>query len=222
MRVFIVCCHPEPQSFNAAMFRAACATITSAGHEVRTSDLYAMRFDPVSDRRNFNTVAEPSCFGQQAEELYACEHNGFTATIEAEITKLEWCDLLIWQFPLWWFGLPATLKGWVDRVFVMGRVYGRGQTYEKGRFRGKRALLSVTTGAPEESFRSGGRHGDIAGMLRPIQRGILQFTGFQVLAPQIVYAPAGMSLDQRQRQIETYVERLQRVFDETQIDVGAY
>ena len=45
---------------------------------------------------------------------------------KAEIAKLEGCDLMVWQFPLWWFGLPGPLKGWVDRVFAMGRTYGNG------------------------------------------------------------------------------------------------
>ena len=57
-------------------------------------------------------------FKQQQEELYADEHLGFAPEIEAEIQKLERCDLLVFSFPLWWFGLPAILKGWVDRVFA--------------------------------------------------------------------------------------------------------
>jgi hypothetical protein len=49
---------------------------------------------------------------------------------------------------LWWFGLPAALKGWAERVFAMGRTYGGGHIDETGVFRGKRALLSLTTGGP--------------------------------------------------------------------------
>jgi putative NADPH-quinone reductase len=146
-------------------------------------------FDPVSSRKNFTTVKDPSYFKQQVEEMYATEVNGFAEDIESEIRKLESCDLMIWQFPLWWFGLPAALKGWVDRVFALGRTYGGGRYYETGIFRGKRALLSLTTGGQEDAYRKGGLNGDIAGILRPIHRGILQFVGFDVLAPQIVYAP---------------------------------
>ena len=64
---------------------------------------------------------------------------GFSKEIESEIEKMEWCDLMIWQFPLWWFGLPAILKGWVDRVFVMGRTYGNGRYYQAGVFFGENA-----------------------------------------------------------------------------------
>src|SRR5262249_22492040 len=147
MKILVVYWHPEPRSFNAAMFETICATLGSLGHEVRTSDLYQMDFDPVSSRRNFVTVREPRYFKQQAEEEFAAERNGFSSEIECEIEKVEWCDVMILQFPLWWFGLPAVLKGWVDRVFAAGRVHGNGQYYDTGVFRGKRALLSLTTGS---------------------------------------------------------------------------
>jgi hypothetical protein len=104
-----------------------------------------LRFDPVSSRTNFSTVEDPDYFRPQIEEMHAAQQNGFSPEIEAEIANVEWCDLMIWQFPLWWFGLPAALKGWVDRVFAVGRTYGGGRVYQTGYFRGQRALLSLTT-----------------------------------------------------------------------------
>ena len=149
----------EPKSFNGAMFRTAQETMAAAGHSVQVSDLYAMKFDPVSDRRNFTTVKNADYFKQQIEEMHATEVRGFAPDIEAELRKAESCDLMIWQFPLWWFGLPAILKGWVDRVFAMGRTYGGDRFYENGVFKGKRALLSVTTGGPAEAYQPGGFNG---------------------------------------------------------------
>jgi len=222
MKIFIVYWHPEPQSFNGAMFHTACEALTNAGHEVRTSDLHEMRFDPVSSRKNFTTVKNQDFFKQQIEEMHATETGGFSEEIEAEMEKIEWCDLMIWQFPLWWFGLPAVLKGWVDRVFAMGRVYGNGHYYETGAFRSKRALLSLTTGGPEEVFRQGGFNGDISGPLRPIQRGILEFVGFSVLAPQIVYGPARMTYNERKEHLAAYSARLLQIAHESPIDVGSY
>ncbi|MBZ5500424.1 MAG: NAD(P)H-dependent oxidoreductase [Acidobacteriia bacterium] len=222
MRVFVVYWHPEPQSFNAAMFHTACETLTAAGHEVRTSDLHKMRFDPVSSRKNFTTVKDPNYLRLQIEERYATETNGFSEEIESEIRKIEWCELMIWQFPLWWFALPAVLKGWVDRVLAMGRTYGGGRIYQSGVFGGKRALLSLTTGGPEDAYRKGAFNGDIAGILRPIHRGILQFVGFDVLAPQIVYGPVRSTDEQRRQALATYAERLQTIGLESPIDVGIY
>ena len=222
MKVFVVYWHPEPQSFNAAMFHAALKALTDAGHEVRSSDLEAMRFDPVSSRKNFTTIKDPEYFKPQIEEMHASQNDGFSPEIETEIGNIEWCDLMIWQFPLWWFGLPATLKGGVDRVFAMGRTYGGGRIYQSGVFQGKRALLSLTTGGPEDAYRKGAFNGDIAGILRPIHRGILQFVGFEVLAPQIVYGPVRLTDEDRRLALAAYAERLRRIGQESPIEVGIY
>lgn len=222
MRVLVVYWHPEPQSFNAAMFHMACATLMAAGHEVKTSNLYEMNFDPVSSQKNFTTVKDPTYLKLQLEEMNATELGCFAEDVENEISKIEWCDLMIWQFPLWWFGLPAVLKGWVDRVFAMGRVYGYGHIYETGVFRGKQALLSLTTGGPEEAYHKCAFNGDINGILRPIHRGILQFVGFDVLKPHIVYGPVHMVDEQRKVVLDAYATRLQGIHTESPIDVGIY
>src|ERR1700712_5224230 len=152
MKILIVCAHPEPQSFNGAMFTTAIKTLTEAGHIIQQSNLYEMAFNPVYDRHNFIHNRDADYFKPQLEEEYAMEVNGFVADIESEIQKLEWCDLMIWQFPFWWYAMPAILKGWVDRVFVMGRTYASGRFYETGIFKGKKAVLSITTGGPEHSY----------------------------------------------------------------------
>ena len=222
MKVFIVYWHPEPKSFNGAMFRTACETLVAAGHDVRTSDLNEMSFNPVSGRHNFLSVKDPFYFKQQIEELHATDNYGFATEVEGEIKKMEGCDLMIWQFPMWWFGLPAVLKGWVDRVFAMGRTYGGSRLYEAGVFRGKRALLSLTTGGPEEAYRRGGFNGDIETILRPIHRGMLQFVGFDVLAPHIVYGPVHLTDEQRRQHLAAYAVRLQFIAGESPIEVGSY
>jgi putative NADPH-quinone reductase len=67
-----------------------------------SSDLHEMRFDPVSSRKNFTTVQDPSYFKQQIGEMYATEMNGFSEEIESEIRNIEWCDLMIWQSACWY------------------------------------------------------------------------------------------------------------------------
>jgi NAD(P)H dehydrogenase (quinone) len=222
MKAFIVYWHPEPQSFNHAMFIKAQQALMASGWEVNTSNLYAMAFDPVSSRANFQSVKDPDYLKLQLEEMHATEVHGFSAVLEAEMDKLESCDLMIWQFPLWWFSLPAVLKGWVDRVFAMGRAYGGGRLYDQGVFRGKRAMLSLTTGGPADAYVKGGFNGDIHGILRPIHRGVLQFVGFDVLAPHIVYAPVRMSEEQRTSELEQFGKRLVTIASEKPIDVGQY
>ncbi|MEI6034827.1 MAG: NAD(P)H-dependent oxidoreductase [Verrucomicrobiae bacterium] len=222
MNVFLINAHAEPKSFNGAMFRTAQEVLRAAGHSVHVSDLYAMRFDPVSDRRNFTTVKNPEYFKQQIEEIHATEVGGFAPDVEAEMQKAEACDLMIWQFPLWWFGLPAILKGWVDRVFASGRTYGGDRFYENGVFKGKRAMVSVTTGGPVQAYENGGFNGDIHSILRPIQRGMLRFTGWDVLAPNIVYGPVHLSQEEREATLNAWSARLSSIATELPIDVGQY
>jgi NAD(P)H dehydrogenase (quinone) len=222
MNVLVVFAHPEPKSFNGALFETAVNTLTAAGHTVVTSDLYAMNFDPSSSRANFMEQKDPDFFKPQLEERHATAAHTFTPELEAEIRKLEVADLVIFQFPLWWFSLPAILKGWVDRVFAMGRAYGSGRIYDKGFFVGKRAMLSLTTGGFEPSYVDGGEEGDILGILRPIHRGIFQFTGFSVLAPAIFYGPARVEPSQRKQWLDQWADRLRAIHSEQPIEVGSY
>lgn len=222
MKILIILAHPEPQSMNGALFTTAIETLEAAGHEVRTSNLYAMRFNPVSDHSNFTNLQNATFFKQQLEELHATATGSFTAGIDSEQQKVEWCDLMIWQFPLWWFSLPGILKGWVDRVFAMGRFYGEGRLYEQGMFRGKKALLSLTTGGREEAYLRDGLQGDIHSILRHIHRGMLRFTGFSVLRPHIIYGPARQSPALRAQELDQWKIRLQEVFNEAPVEVGLY
>lgn len=209
MRIFIVHAHPEPNSFNGALTRAAQVALSGAGHEVVISDLYAMGFNPVSDRGNFTTIRDADYYRQQAEEANAAIHNGFAPDIQAEMDKLFWCDALILQFPLWWFGLPAILKGWVDRVFASGgRIYGGGKWYDRGVFAGKRAMCSVTIGGPTPIYSGRGLNGPIAEILFPINHGMLYFVGFTVIEPFLVHAPARISDSERREHLVRYCERV--------------
>jgi putative NADPH-quinone reductase len=204
MNVLVVFSHAESNSFNGALFKTSVDAFRSAGHEVKTSDLYSMEYDPVSDRRNFTTIRDAKYFSQQREEAHATRNDGFTPSLDAEIAKIKRYDLMIWQFPLWWFGVPGILKGWIDRSFPVGRTYGGGRAFETGQFNGKRALLSLATGANEDPW-AGGVLGDIDRALWPIQFGILGFLGFQVLKPNVVFGPARMSDAQRARSLSLSV-----------------
>ncbi|WP_134088608.1 NAD(P)H-dependent oxidoreductase [Olivibacter sp. XZL3] len=223
MKILIVLAHPEPESFNGALFQTAIETLKMKGHEIRTSDLYSMRFNPISDRHNFTTVKDPSFLKLGMEEIYATEHDGFAPDIKTEQDKLEWCDLMIWQFPLWWFSVPAILKGWTDRVFAAGKVYGAGRIpYVSGKFSGKKALLSITTGSPEGHYLKDGPYGDINNILKPIHRGIFEYTGFSVLQPQLSYSVAHIMEEERLALLNKWSKRLEKVFQEDTLNVGKY
>ena len=147
MNALIVYAHHESASFCGAMLRTATAALRAAGHTVVVSDLYAMGFDPVSDRRNFTTVADTTRLRQQAEEAHAYQEGGFAPALHTEMDKLAACDLLILLFPIWWLGLPAILKGWVDRVFAVGVAYGGGRCFGSGVMRASARCACSPPGA---------------------------------------------------------------------------
>jgi NAD(P)H dehydrogenase (quinone) len=176
-----------------------------------------MKFDPVSDRMNFTTVRDPSFFKQQQEELYAGEHLGFAPELEEEMQKLERCDLLLFSFPLWWFGLPAILKGWVDRVFAYGRIYGRGRWYDAGLGQGKRAMVLITTGGAKSTYERRGLHPELDSILTPIHHGIFWFNGFSPLQPFVAWAAAHGSDADRKQVLDQWQNRLKGLFQEPTI-----
>ena len=88
--------------------------------------------------------------------------------------------------------------------------------------RAKRALLSLTTGGPADAYLENGFNGDLNAILRPIQRGILNFTGFSVLQPQLVYGPVRVDDAQRQAWLAQWAQRLREIESEMAIVVGRY
>lgn len=208
MKALIVHAHEEPQSFNGALRDTAVQTLSQMGMSVQVSDLYAMNFDPVGGKRDFTTLHDPAYFKYGIEQAKATEAGTFVPELVAEQRKLLEAELLIFQFPLWWFGLPAILKGWVDRVFAAGLIYGGGKWYTQGQFRGKRAMLSLTTGGPASIYSPRGLNGNLDDILFPIQHGILYFVGYDVLPPFVAWAPARVSAEVRSQYLEQYRQRL--------------
>lgn len=212
MNIFIVHAHHEPASFNGAMTARATKELEATGHTVVVSDLHAMGFDPVSDRRNFATVANGDYLKQQREEQHAHENDGFAPDIAAEMDKLDSCDLLVFQYPLWWFGMPAILKGWVDRVLAMGRMYGGGRWYDRGALGGKRAMVAMTTGGPESMYVPPdgyeGLNPTLQTILTPVHHGVFWFTGMRVLEPFVAWSPAHLDDAQRDTLLDAYAAHL--------------
>lgn len=187
MKTLIVYAHPEPRSFNAALRDVARDELQAQGHAVEVSDLYAMKFKPAIDREDFSSCYDSENFNVSLEQRHAHAHNGLSPDIRVELEKLQSADLLILHFPLWWFGMPAILKGWIDRVFISGAVYGRSAIFDKGRLKGKRALVCVTTGAPAKAFGPESLNGEMLSLLAPLHQGVLGFTGMTVLPPFVAH-----------------------------------
>jgi NAD(P)H dehydrogenase (quinone) len=215
----IVHAHPEPQSFSTAQMAAAARSLGEAGYRVDVLDLYADGWAPVLAREEFAPVEGP--FKPQAEQLRAVREGTLDAAVRAHLDRLLAADLLVLSFPMWWFSLPAVLKGWVDRVFVMGGVFGGDHgLFGDAALAGKRAMLLFTTGGSGESFRPGGAFGPMDDFLFHIHRGMLEFVGYQVLEPVITYGPARMTDQERAAALDAVRESVARVAADAGATVG--
>lgn len=195
MNVLIVYAHPEPQSLNGSLKDFAVRRLEAAGHVVQVSDLYAMQWKAALDADD-NTDRQPGVRFEASQDSARAFKNGTQSRdIELEQEKLRWADGVILQFPLWWYSMPAILKGWVDRVYAYGFAYGVGELsdarwgnrFGEGAMAGKRAMLIVTTGGWASHYDARGINGPIDDVLFPINHGILYYPGFDVLPPFVEY-----------------------------------
>lgn len=134
MRYLVLYAHPDPDSYASALHRAAVAVLTRAGHEVDDCDLYAESFDPVlsrDERANYHAVPE----NRRSAEDY--------------VRRLERAEGLVLVFPVWNFGFPAILKGFLDRVFLPGVSFRLEDGVVKPNLTRIKRVAAVTTyGAP--------------------------------------------------------------------------
>ncbi|KDB09617.1 Ribosyldihydronicotinamide dehydrogenase (quinone) [Burkholderia sp. lig30] len=200
MNVLIVYAHPEPLSLNGALRDFAVKRLEEAGHAVQVSDLYAMNWKAALDADDSTGHRPGERFDPSLDSKRAFANGTQSGDIAREQAKLEWADAVILQFPLWWFSMPAILKGWVERVYAYGFAYGVGEhsdthwgdRYGEGALAGKRAMLIVTTGGWESHYSPRGINGPIDDVLFPIQHGVLYYPGFDVLPPFVTYRTSRM------------------------------
>jgi len=185
LNILIVYCHPEPTSFNASLKDAAIEIFTKARDHVEISDLYGEKFDPVERAEHYQNRALTNRFEPLTEQRHACEIDALPTDVIREIERLKNCELVIFQFPMWWHQQPAMLKGWFDRIFVAGGLYTSKMRYSDGYFKGKRAMCSVTSGAPITTFTDRGRAGGTIESLLHALNYSLHYMGFTVLKPQL-------------------------------------
>lgn len=208
MKILIVHAHPEPKSFCSAMKDTAVETFQSLGHEVQVSDLHQMNWNPVASSNDFEVRSQPDYLVYALEQRESYKSGKISPDIQAEIDKLKWCDVLIFNFPMYWFSVPAILKGWIDRVFISGFCYGGKRFYDQGGLKGKKGLMAFTLGGREHMFGEDKIHGDMSTMLRPLLRGSMAYVGLSVLPPFIGWHVPYITDEERQSLLKQYREYL--------------
>ena len=199
MNVLIVYAHFEQKSFNAAMRATAESALGAAGHGVAVSDLYAERFNPVPDPADFAERADPGHFELMREQAHANAVDLLPCDLRREQARVLWADAILFQFPFWWWSLPAILKGWVDRVLSNGFAYG------SRNLAGKCAMLCLTAETKARRFAADAGYP----ILEHVEGGMLRYCGLNVLprfvAPEILSVSAG----QREQVLTDFAAHLQ-------------
>ncbi|AWP13226.1 putative NAD(P)H dehydrogenase [Scophthalmus maximus] len=204
-KVLLVYAHQSSGSFNAAAKDAAVKALKAQGCTVEVSDLYAMKFKASATAEDITGEVQNAEHFRYAEETkLAWKAGKLAADIVEEQRKVTEADLIIFQFPMYWFTVPAIMKGWFDRVLTLGFAYGHDKRYSSGIFKDKKAMLSFTTGSQESMFSANGINGDMNVTLWPLQ----------VLAPQIFWAPSHITTAARKTMLEAWCARMQGLLEE--------
>ena len=188
MKVHIVHAHPEPNSFVAAMRDIVTEELGLLGATITTTDLYGAQFNPILSERDFRERKQQDHLVYALEQRHAFTTDTLAADIQEEVENVLRADLLAFTFPVFWFSVPAILKGWIERVFISGPFYGGKRIYGRGGLAGKRAFAAMSLGGRAHMFGANGIHGELeTGMMRHFFQGTLGYVGLAVHRPFVAY-----------------------------------
>jgi NAD(P)H dehydrogenase (quinone) len=161
MNHLVILCHPNPASFNRAIADSVEAVSGALGHDTRCRDLYGIAFNPILSRADLDSAVE-----------------AVPQDVRQEQEFISWADMLTFVYPVWWAGMPALLKGYIDRVFCQGFAYRLCADKAQGLLEGKKVLIFNTTGLPSSLYTSQGMH---QAMAMTTDTGIFELCGMEVL-----------------------------------------
>ena len=190
MKYLILYAHPNPKSFNHAVLETVMDALAKAGKEVSVRDLYAQNFNPVLS----------------ANDLAGMVQGQLQPDVMAEQAFISSADLLVVIYPLWWAGMPAILKGYIDRVFTDGFAYHISETGIEALLKSKKVLLITTTGAPQEMYEASGM---FKSMAQTTGEGIFQFTGMELIEHKYLCAIPHVTDEDRRKMLEELRELIQ-------------
>ncbi|XP_025019629.1 ribosyldihydronicotinamide dehydrogenase [quinone] isoform X3 [Python bivittatus] len=132
-KVLIVYAHQEPKSLNGSLKTMTVEELKKQGCTVTVSNLYEMQFEPRATRKDIvGDLHNPDHFNYGVEAWKAYENGCLSEDLIEEQRKVKEADLVIFQFPLYWFSMPAILKGWMDKVLVQGFAHDFPKCYDSG------------------------------------------------------------------------------------------
>lgn len=190
----IVVSHHRRDSLTAAVADRAAKRLSSAGYRVDLLNLHGEDFDPR------NSLAD--------EPDYDDRDKVYSDVVHDHIRRIYAAELIIPVFPVWWFGLPALLKGWVDRVWNYGLTYGRSDS----RLTGKRMLWVGLAAVTEQDPNADLVRGLLDG---PLRRGISQFCGISDAQGVALFDSEGQDLTgaARERHYQDFFTQAEEAVD---------
>ncbi len=190
MNHLIIYANHNDGSFNHAVKETIQQNLSAKGHHVTVRDLYHLNFNPVLT----------------ASDLAGIHSGNIPDDIRREQEFVKQADVLTFVYPVWWTGLPAILKGYIDRVFSFGFAYGFTARGLEGFLGGKKVVIFNTTGQPKELYINNGMY---KAMAHTSDMGIFRFCAMEVL--EHVYFPSIQSVNDETRQ--AYIESAGHILD---------
>ena len=193
MRILSVLANPRQQSFCRDLAGTLIGVAGEKGHECDFLDLYREGFDPILSEEDFES------FNRGMTPIDIREHQD----------RLADADVVAFFHPVWWFGMPAVMKGWIDRVFSYGFAYGHDSRGVRPLLAGKKAIVVNTTGgAKRESYDETGFQ---EAMTKLFDIGICRFVGFEIILRRFFYEVPAASDDQKRDMLESFREELWKI-----------
>ncbi|MGB2600842.1 MAG: NAD(P)H-dependent oxidoreductase [Candidatus Omnitrophota bacterium] len=183
MNHLIIYCHPNPKSFNHAVLESYEGLAKDKGHDVRVRDIYSAGFDPVL----------------KAEDFIKIQQGSVSEDVKEEQEQIKWADIITFIHPIWWFQMPAMLKGYIDRVFSYGFAYKIDEGGIKGLLSGKKVIILNTTGGSEEVYNGMGFRNAVE---KTIDEGVFGVCGMEVAVHGFFYAVPFLTEEDRKGMLE--------------------
>lgn len=163
MRHLIIYAHPNENSLNHNLLNTVVETLQSQNHEIVVRDLYAIGFDPVLSLADMQ--------GQRMGKV--------SDDVHTEQEYISWADQISFIYPIWWTGLPAIMKGYIDRVFSYGFAYRYDQGIQKGLLKGKTTVIINTHGKSHEEYKQTGMD---KALTLTSDHGIFIYSGLEIIS----------------------------------------
>lgn len=179
MKTLIILAHPNEDSFNKAICDEIKQHLEFKKHEVKVRDLYKLKFDPILKEDNYSNFYQTK----------------LPKEIKEEQEYITWAENLVIIFPTWWNGMPAILKGYIDRVFTNGFAFRFTKGESEGLLKEKKAVVFQTTSQPEDIMKPNQL---VSSMETVIDVGILDYCGLDVITHKFFFSVQHINKDARE------------------------